>query len=160
MVTPAFQDLIPDNRCFGCGPDNPDGLRIKSRWAGEEAVCVFQPRPAHCAGPPQFLNGGIIATLIDCHSVCTAIAAAYRAEDREIGTAPWIWCVTAGLNISYLRPTPIESPVELRARIHRQEGKQTVVRCGLFSAGRECAKGEVVAVRVSTAWKNGTHISP
>lgn len=74
----AFQDQIPDNNCYGCGPGNREGLRIKSFWDGEAAVCTYRPEHHHSAGPPQFLNGGIIATLIDCHSVCTAIANAYR----------------------------------------------------------------------------------
>ena len=39
----AFQDQIPDNFCYGCGPGNPVGLRIRSIWAGNEALCVFQP---------------------------------------------------------------------------------------------------------------------
>ena len=74
-----FQDLIQGNHCFGCGPHNPAGLQIKSTWSGEkESVCVFQPSAHHCAAPTKFLNGGIIATIIDCHSVCTAIAYAYR----------------------------------------------------------------------------------
>src|SRR5262249_20212154 len=86
----AFQDLIPENFCYGCGPGNPVGLRIRSLWAGNEALCVFQPAPYHSAGPCHILNGGIIATLIDCHAVCTAIAHAYRAESRAIGSVPAI----------------------------------------------------------------------
>ena len=119
MSSTAFQDLIPDNGCYGCGPANPHGLRIKSVWEGEEAVCVYRPEPHQSAGPPQFLNGGIIATLIDCHSVCTAIAHAYRAEGRPIGSAPHIWCVTANLNVTYLRPTPLEAAGDA-ARPHRR----------------------------------------
>ena len=82
----AIQDQLGgDNYCFGCGPQNPDGLQIKSYWEGEETVCRFEARPAFAAGPRQLLNGGIIATLIDCHSVCTAMALAYRAEGRPPG---------------------------------------------------------------------------
>jgi hypothetical protein len=58
----AFQDLIPDNLCYGCGPHNQGGLRIKSYWEGDESICVYRPERHHSAGPPQFLNGGIIAT--------------------------------------------------------------------------------------------------
>ena len=87
----AFQDQIPDNFCYGCGPGNPVGLRIRSIWAGNEALCVFQPGPYDSAGPRYILNGGIIATLIDCHAVCTAIAHAYRVESRAIGSVPEIW---------------------------------------------------------------------
>lgn len=150
----AFQDQIPDNLCYGCGPHNHGGLRIKSFWAGEESVCTYQPERHHSAGPPQFLNGGIIATLIDCHSVCIAIANAYRMENRPIGSAPHIWCVTANLNVTYLRPTPLEMPVTLRARIAESGIKKTLLECRLYSNSEECARGDVLAVRVPNTWRD------
>lgn len=153
MTAKAFQDQIPDNLCYGCGPSNHHGLRIKSYWDGIEAVCSFQPERHHSAGPPQFLNGGIIATLVDCHSVCTAIAYAYRMENRSIGSAPRIWCVTANLNITYLRPTPLGSPVSLRARVTAAGPKKTLLQCSLYSNSDECARAEVVAVRVPDSWR-------
>lgn len=150
----AFQDLIPDNQCFGCGPYNPHGLQIKSFWDGEEAVCTFQPSPHHMAGPPSFLNGGITATIVDCHSVCTAIAHAYRTENRAIGSDPSIWCVTASLHIQYLRPIPIEPAVHLRARILETSGRRTKIACTVFSEGKDCAVAEVEAVRVAPEWRS------
>src|SRR5690606_14276904 len=65
----AFQDLIPDNNCWGCGPHNPTGLHVRSHWEGDVAICEFSPRPDHCAGPAHVVNGGIIASVIDCHAV-------------------------------------------------------------------------------------------
>jgi hypothetical protein len=91
----AFQELIQGNHCFGCGNLNKHGLQIRSYWDGEETVCNWKPREYHMAGPAHVLNGGIIATLIDCHSICTAIAAAYRNEGREIGSGERIWYATA-----------------------------------------------------------------
>ncbi len=149
----SFQDAIPGNYCYGCGPANPDGLQIKSYWDGDESVCTFQPSPHHSAGPKQYLNGGIIATLIDCHCICTAMANAYRSEGRDIGTTPEIWYVTGALNVSYVRPTPIDIPVTLRARIVEEKPKKTVLQCSLMSGGSECARAEVVAVRVANDWK-------
>lgn len=81
----ALQDLIPENQCFGCGPGNPHGLRIKSYPEGEEVVCRFQPSPEHSAGPPDVLYGGTIASIIDCNSGFTAMAHAYRDEGRPFG---------------------------------------------------------------------------
>ena len=116
----AFQKLMPGNGCFGCGPENPDGLRIESFWKSvapdAEAVCTYVPHPHQSAGPPQWLNGGIVSVLIDCHSVCTAVADAYRREGRAMGEEPLIWYVTGRLSIDYLRPTPIDRPVDLTAR--------------------------------------------
>ena len=145
-----FQDEMVHNNCFGCGPSNERGLRIKSYWDkdGSEAVCIWRPEPYHLAGPEHVLNGGIIATIIDCHSICTAIAHAYAGEGRAISTKPVIWCVTASLRVSYMKPTPIGSPVELRARVIEESGKKSVVECSLSSLGVERAAAEVLAIRV------------
>ena len=154
MSTPAFQDLIPGHHCWGCGTLNEQGLHIKSRWSGDgdESVCIWQPSPQFMAGPQHVLNGGIVAALIDCHSVCTAIAAAYREEGREIGTEPNYWYVTGSMNIRYLRPTSINDEAVLRARVTKIDGKKTTVACSLFSREKESANAEVLAIRVPLAW--------
>lgn len=141
------------NHCFGCGPQNPLGLRLESFWDGEESVATFYPRPEHSAGPSHLMNGGISATLIDCHSICTATAFAYRAEKRAIGSAPEIWCVTGSLDLEYLAPVAIDQPVGLRARLVSVDGRKTRLECSLSSGGRECVRGRVLAVRVSSAWR-------
>ncbi len=150
---PSIQERLPENHCWGCGPANPEGLRIRSYWEGEEAVCRFRPSPHHAAGPTHVVNGGIIATVIDCHSVCTAIADAYRAAGREIGAGPAIWCVTASLRVDYLAPAPIGETAELRARVRETRGRRRVVECTLRAGGRDCARGEVVAVEVGPGWR-------
>ena len=159
MDQPAFQDLISDNHCWGCGNLNDDGLRIKSRWTGDEAVCTWQPHLSHAAGPQHILNGGIIATVIDCHSVCTAIADAYRAEGRQIGSDPQIWCATASLQLTYLRPTPISEPVTLKARIKDRNERRTTVLCSLYSGDQECARAELVAIRVPSSWRDAPRMA-
>ena len=103
----AFQDQGTVRYCHGCGPDNESGLRIKSYWAGDDAVATWRAEPHHCGGTRENLNGGIIAALIDCHSLNLAIAHAYRREGRAIGSAPRIGYVTADLHVSYLKPVPI-----------------------------------------------------
>lgn len=153
MPGAAFQDRIPGNHCFGCGPANEGGLQIKSFWAdpegsGDESVCLYQPRPHQAAGPRAYLNGGIIATLIDCHAVCTAIADTYRREGRAVGEGEPIWCVTASLEIDYRRPTPIDREVVVRARIVEVDGRKTWLRCELASGDEPCAEARVLAVRV------------
>src|SRR4051794_39421359 len=115
--TTPFQDQMVDNFCWGCGSDNHSGLGLKSTWSGETSVAVWVPRPEHAAGPRHILNGGIIATLLDCHGVCSAVADAFRREGREIGSEPEIWYATASLTVDYLRPTPLAEPVELRGTV-------------------------------------------
>jgi acyl-coenzyme A thioesterase PaaI-like protein len=148
----AFQDAFSENYCWGCGEHNAHGLRIKSYWSGDEAICTWQPQPYHTAGPQHILNGGIIAVLMDCHGVCTAVAAAYRAEGRMMTSTPPLYYATASLQVTYLHPTPIAEPVTVRARITSMTEKKTVLTCSLHSGGEECARGELVAVRVPPAW--------
>jgi acyl-coenzyme A thioesterase PaaI-like protein len=148
MTEQSFQDQGAVNFCYGCGPDNANGLRIKSYWDGEEAVATWKAQPHHCGGSKEIVNGGIIAGLIDCHSLNLAIAHAYRNERRAIGSSPRIGYVTGNLNIAYVKPTPINEPLHLRARITKTEGRKTWVSCTLSAAGQVCASGEVLGIRV------------
>ncbi len=149
----AFQDLVPADSprryCYGCGSDNMRGLNVKSYWDGEEAVCRWRPEPHHSSGPPDSLNGGVIATVIDCHSCYTAIATAYKLEGREMGEGELIDYATAKLTVNYLKKTPVDTVLELRARVVKKGNRSMVVRTVLMADGETCAEGELVAVRVS-----------
>ncbi len=148
----AFQDSIPHNHCWGCGTLNEKGLHLKSAWEGDESVCRIRPGPEFMAGPTDVLYGGFIASIVDCHCICTAIADAYRAAGREIGTEPPLWSVTASLHVDYLAPTPLGAEVELRARVRERKGRKRVVECVLLAEGRARARAEVVAVEVESGW--------
>jgi acyl-coenzyme A thioesterase PaaI-like protein len=149
MERKAFQDYYSDKYsvCYGCGRLNPHGHQIKSYWDGEESVCEFTPLPYHTA-LAGVVNGGIIASVIDCHGTGTAAAAAYRAAGREMGTEPDLRYVTASLHVDYLRPTPIDAPMELRGKVRELKGRKVVVGVTLSSGGVVCATGEVVAVQL------------
>lgn len=159
VVREAFQDQMRDNYCWGCGADNPAGLHLKSYWDGDVAVAEWAPADEFAAGPRHFLNGGIIATLMDCHGVCTAIAGSYARDGRGIGTEPEIWLATTSLAVEYLRPTPISEPVELRAHITDYDDRATSIACTLGAAGKERAQATVHTVRVSAQWRHGSRES-
>ena len=148
---PALQDAWVGGSCYGCGPANPKGHRIKSYWSedGTEVVAVFQPQPEHNAGFENVMYGGLIASLIDCHSIWTAIGHAYRAEGREHGAAPAISYVTGTLTVRFLKPTPIDRPVVLRAHVVEAQGKKALVSCEVYSGETKTAEGDVTAVRFS-----------
>lgn len=153
MSRDAFQDHYPDNlaHCYGCGRLNEHGHQIKSYWDGDETVCDFTPEPYHIA-IPGFVYGGLIASLIDCHGTGTAAAAIYRAEHRDLDSDPPVRCVTASLNVSYLRPTPLGVPLTLRGRVAEVSGRKVTVEITLYAGEKACAKGTVVAVQVDDAW--------
>lgn len=148
MSEKAFQDFYPDSlsQCYGCGRLNAHGLQIKSYWDGEESICVFEPSPYHTA-IPGFVYGGLIASLIDCHSTGTASAAAYRAEGRAMDTMPPLRFLTASLHVDYLKPTPIDTRLEIRGHVKEIKGRKVVVKTTLSANGEVCARGEVVAVQ-------------
>ncbi len=154
-MSTAIQDAMHIKTCFGCGAENAQGLRIKTFWDGELGRCTFHPEPHMMAGPPQFLNGGIVATLIDCHAISTAIAYLYQQEGRPPGSEPGVWCVTGSMQVEYKRPTPIDRPAELTARVAKVDGRKLTVEVSLESEGRVRAEGRVVAVRVEQSWTGG-----
>ena len=149
MTEKAFQDYYPDdwNVCYGCGQLNEHGLKIRSYWDGDETVCTFYPKAYHTA-IAGYVYGGLIASLIDCHSTGTAAAAAYRARGRSMDTDPPLRFVTASLHVDYLRPTPIEGPLKLRSQVKEIRGRKVVVTTSLSVQGEVCARGEVVAVQI------------
>ena len=149
MTKKAFQDYYPDkwSHCYGCGRLNQDGLQIKSYWDGEESVCNFRPRPSHTA-IPGYVYGGLIASLIDCHATGTAAAAIYRAENRPMGTQPDVRFVTASLKVDYLKPTPIDTILELRGRVKEIKSRKVVLEIDMIAKGKVTARGEVIAVMV------------
>jgi acyl-coenzyme A thioesterase PaaI-like protein len=142
-----FQDHMPGNVCFGCGSENPEGLQIKSFWEGDEAVCRWQSEEKY-HGWAHLLNGGILATLIDCHCMGTAMAHAYRAENRELDSQPIYRYATGTLMVKYLKPTPNDRPIELRARVVGAKGRKTSMTCEVFADGTKTAEAEVIAIRV------------
>ncbi len=148
----AFQDYYPDDLawCYGCGRRNERGLRIQSRWDGEESVARFTPREYHIA-LPGFVNGGVLASLIDCHGTGTAAAAAYRAEGRAMDTPPMHRFVTASLRVDYLKPTPLGVELEVRGRVKEMKGRKVVIEETISARGEITARGEVVAVEVPEA---------
>jgi len=143
----AFQDYYPDElaHCFGCGRLNEHGHRLRSFWSGDTSEARFTPQPFHTA-LPGFVNGGLIASLIDCHATGTAAAAAYRAEKRGMDTLPAHRFVTASLRVDYVRPTPLGPELLLVGRVNSIAGRKVVVEVTVSVGGETTARGQVVAV--------------
>jgi acyl-coenzyme A thioesterase PaaI-like protein len=145
----AFQDHYPENlaHCYGCGRLNTHGHQIKTYWDGEETVTHFTPEPYHTA-VPGFTYGGLIASLIDCHSTGTAAAAMYRAQGREMDTLPPFRFVTGSLKVDFLKPTPLAATLEIRGRVKEIKGRKVIVETTVLAGGVATARGEVVAVQM------------
>ena len=133
----------PANECFGCGPANALGLRVRSFPDGARVVAEWQPQPHHAAFP-GVLNGGIIGALLDCH--CNWAAAWHLMNRAGIDRPPCT--VTAEYAITLKRPTPTAAPVRLEARIESATDDRAVVWGELSADGKVCAtcRGTFVAV--------------
>lgn len=156
----AVQDYYPDDfaHCYGCGRLNAHGLHVRSAWEGDETVARFTPRAEHMA-LPGFVYGGLLASLIDCHGIGTAAAAAERAAGREIGAGPAPRFVTASLHVDYLKPTPLGPVLELRAHVTLAAERKSVVAVTVSADGVTTARGEVVAVRIPASMAPATSLS-
>lgn len=142
---PALQErYAPHNACFGCGPSNPKGLRIRSVPQGDEVVARWRPE-AHHQAFPGVLSGGIVGTLLDCH--CNWTAAHHLMVRAGAATPPCT--VTAEYAISLRRPTPMDVELTLRARVVDASDDRAVIEATLEANGKVTAtcRGTFVAVK-------------
>jgi acyl-coenzyme A thioesterase PaaI-like protein len=145
MASDSLQDRYAAKTvCFGCGPANASGLRIKSRVDGDEVVLDWTPEPHHEAFP-GFVNGGIIGVLFDCH--CNW-AAAYHLMQRAGADAP-PFTVTADYAVTLRKPTPSGGPLRLRARVVESTDDRATVEATLEAEGvvRATCRATFVAVK-------------
>ena len=144
---PSLQELFaPESRCFGCGPANDRGLRLRSVVQGEgpevHVVCDWSPEPHHAAFE-GVLNGGIIGSLLDCHMNWTTVHHLMQAQGLD--KAPC--CVTAEFKVVLKRPTPM-GPVHLDAWVVSSEADRAVIEATMTAGGKVTATGTGLFVAV------------
>jgi acyl-coenzyme A thioesterase PaaI-like protein len=134
----------PHTICFGCGPANERGLHVRSFPDGEEVIADWQPEPHHQAFE-GVLNGGIIGTLLDCHSNWTAayFLMHWSGADKPPTT------VTADFHVRLLKPTPADRPLRVRAHVVESSDDRATVEASIESGGDVTAtcRATFVAVR-------------
>jgi len=141
----SLQDqYAPSNRCFGCGPANEQGLRIKSFASDDEVTCQWTPQEYHLAFP-GVLNGGICGALLDCHSNWTA--AWHLMQKRGASEPPTT--VTSDFHVTLKRPTPMDAPLQLRAKVVESTDDRATVEATIEAGGKITAtcRGTFIAVK-------------
>ncbi len=100
------------NFCFGCGRDNPSGMRLKFTLdeSGKQFVCRFRLGKRY-TGPPGHCHGGIIATILD-----EAMAKVNRLFDAP---AP-----TSRMTVEYVRPVPLNRTLEVWSKNVSKRGRR------------------------------------
>lgn len=140
----SLQEIYaPHSRCFGCGPANPLGLGLRSLVEGDLVVAEWRSQDHHQAFPGM-LNGGIIGALLDCHSNWTAAWALMKQQGADKPGCT----VTAEYSVRLRRPTPLQQPVILRARVLQMEVDRALVEAELCSEGKVCASCRGTFVQV------------
>lgn len=151
MTEPTSPSLperyAPEGRCFGCGPANPEGLRIRSLPSAADpdvVVADWTPGPHHEAFE-GVLNGGIIGTLLDCHSNWTATW--HLMRQRGASRPPTT--VTLEYAVQMRRPTPSAGPLHLSARVVEASDDRATVEASIEADGVVTAtcRGTFVAVK-------------
>ncbi len=134
-------ELVPlphtaQNRCFGCGTNNPHGLHLEFYKTADDSVVTLPVIPDTFEGPAGYLHGGIIATLLD-----EAMSKAMRVH----GLA----AMTRHMEVDYLKPVPSTRPLRIEARRSHCEGKKHYAQAQILNAdGEALAKAKALFIEV------------
>ena len=112
--------------CFGCGVNNPIGLKLKFEREGDTIRATCTP-DKYFQGWPGLLHGGLTATLLD-------------EAMSNIAYSTGHTCLTAAITIRIRQPIPVDVPLTVTARITRQR-KKIIETAGTLAL----ADGTVVA---------------
>ena len=101
------------NKCFVCGPGNPDGLQLRFRL--EDGVCRTEWTPAATyMGYDGVTHGGILFSLLD------DVMANMLFLQGEV-------CYTARAEIRFRAALPIGTPIRLEARLAKRRGRLVIL---------------------------------
>ena len=146
--TIAIQETYPEDaaHCYGCGRFNSEGIQIKTHLQGVETVTLFDPWPSHTAFGGT-VYGGLIASVIDCHSTGSAAIFTMMAAGTMVGSEPSPRFVTAHLEVDFHAPTPLER-LRVVGRLVEITERKAIVESELIARGITTATGSAVLVRL------------
>ena len=115
---------LPD--CVISGPANPMGVAATFYREGDEAVCRVSLGHAF-EGAPDRAHGGIVSAIFD--------------HTMGLATAPTP-AFTGWITVTYRAPTPLMTPLEVRARVTHREGRKLTVTAELRVDGAVLVEGQ------------------
>lgn len=135
--------------CYGCGRLNLEGHGFKTYWdpTKRESRTEFTPMPYHTA-IPGFVYGGLLASLVDCHSTATGSVALKELEATPLDQGPYPRCVTASLEVQFLKPTPLGPTLVAVGRVRERTERKVVVETEVYADGILTVRGKAVVVRI------------
>lgn len=121
--------------CFGCGPEQPDGVHLQLGSRGDHALARVV-LDEHLSGPPGAAHGGIPALILD-EVLGTTVNLLHERPS-----------VTGTLTVEYLAPTPIGAPVDAEAWLRETDGRKAFVEGVVRHEGEVTARGEAIFIQV------------
>jgi acyl-coenzyme A thioesterase PaaI-like protein len=124
----TVKQRVYGNKCFGCGPQNETGLKLKFVLDEERQrfVCRFRLQ-GRFVGPPAHAHGGIIATILD-----EAMGKVSKLHN--------LVALTSSMEITYRKPVPLFKPLVTEGWEERVRGREH-----FRAAEIRNAEGEVLA---------------
>ena len=110
---------MSDSLCFGCGENNPIGLKLSFKWDGKTARAEATPSKLY-QGWPGIVHGGIITSMLD-----EAMSYAVRFEGMN--------CLTAKMQIEFKRPALIDEPLVITSSITRNGKRVVKTKASVFT---------------------------
>lgn len=150
-MSKAIQDYYAEtySHCYGCGRSNPHGHHLKSYAEAGAARAQFTVPAQYTGGVPDHVYGGMTASLFDCHGTASAAALAAEVQGQTLDEAlAQARYVTGSLTVSFKRPVPIQTPLDLRATLLKHEGRKVWVDMTLHAGDTLCATAEMLAIRI------------
>lgn len=149
----AIQDMYGERfqHCWGCGPQNREGLHIRSYPSedGETCVCHFMPPKQYTGGVPANLFGGMIAMVFDCHGTASAAWFAHQNKGLEGSAEAGIRrFITARLEIDFKKPVPMNEEIIVTSQAEELGERKVIVRMEMAAAGELRAQARMIAVGI------------
>ncbi len=119
---------IQKNTCFGCGKDNPEGMRLKFYLDEKRQRCVGRFRlPRRYQGPPGHAHGGVIATILD-------------EAMGKVNKLRHVVAMTRTMEVEFHKPVPLRQPIVVEGYEVRVRGRKHTNAAEIRNA-----KGELLA---------------
>lgn len=129
MAAALNEELLKGNSCFGCGPENPDGLRIRifrDPGSASRLLGTYRPRATQI-GFPQIVHGGLQFTALDCMAAWTVLVL------RNPGK---LMPLTRSATTRYLAPATLGTELALSAEVIGEAAPREplLIRCAIRDA--------------------------
>jgi acyl-coenzyme A thioesterase PaaI-like protein len=134
-----------DHWCFGCGHDNPIGLKLRFYEDGDRVWAPWTPCREH-QGYEGIVHGGLTTTVLD----------------EVMGWAIYVrklWAVTGTINVRFRKPVHVGVPSRGLAWVAKVSGRKVDVRAQLIQVddGTVLADATAIFIRVpeeqAAAWQ-------